>query len=228
MSNRTIDVKPPETVAGGTWGYVGGAADYTNLTSSDADTTTADSGNDAGQLLGTNPGTDMPRVYVVNTYKFGARHRGSGGTQAKYKLGVYGPGTGSALGAQKDSIATYANVLDTFATDGDGNAWTQYALDNNIGILRKDSTVADSNWKVTYAWYDVTYGEADCQWAMNVAQWIPFLMGVASHGLLLREIADALWNHQPKKRIMDYPSCKDDLIRIKEAFLRRPIYGFLA
>jgi hypothetical protein len=223
MALVDVTVVAPETVRDGDWTYTGGAADFSNIQSADEATTTADSGNSLGLLIGSSPNGAMPDAYVINLYRACCRHRGTGGTQAEFKIGIYSAiGAGSAYGAQQTSAAAFADYYETFATDGDAVAWDQYRMENNRLILRKDTTVADSNWQVTFAWYEITYGPNPAGWSYLVSQWIPPLLAVASHGLLHREVVSIL------KNLRSRPTESSEVRRLLEVFIRRPAYGFLA
>lgn len=123
------------------------------------------------------------------------------------------------FGARRSTASNTSYVRQTdsaIASSPSGSAWTPAVIDaTQIGIWREDSKTG-SNCFHRFVQMTVDYEVKSGGFVLFVSQFIPPLLAVASHGLLVREAAAIL------SRRLVQPSTLEELRRILEAFRRRP------
>jgi hypothetical protein len=100
-----------------------------------------------------------------------------------------------------------------------GSGWTAAVINAMQLHLRSGNTGGLTTY-ITAANALLSYYPATGGFAYLIAQWLPPILAVASHGLLKREIMRIL------SRQKHLPIHDEDFARIQEALQRRPAYGF--
>lgn len=127
-------------------------------------------------------------------------------------------GVNTLAGVNKNS-GGWATHTHTWPTAADGGGWTPAKFAVTQAGLR--GTVDPGGWLYCSTVYmDVTYVPVAGGFSFLLAQWLPPLFAIASHGLSKFDIGTVLSSLRTR------PSSDEEFARIIEAFQRRPAYGF--
>jgi hypothetical protein len=162
----------------------------------------------------------------TNTNAPVVRHRIKKGSDATYK----------DKSTYSVTWTSYQNSDETWTSDWDSNPWTVTTVDLIRLTPDKTTTVANSNWRLTYAPVIVDWTPAAGMSWWLMGQWMPWLAPLFGWYVSMAEIAKAcnmvfmpdaerkITTHPTFKRFV--PTMESDFRLIYERLKRQPVYGY--
>jgi hypothetical protein len=209
--------------------WQGGATNYTNLNSDDADTSYSNWNDNAGYVeCGLDDLDGQAATISGSATVYHKDRKITNNASIAVKLKYNGTATTVDGGGETIDHLAYTGHSDSMALDPEGNAWSVVAVNGTSFYYDKTAIGGNTNGKMTYAYVEFVWLYSDQGTSWFLAEWLAPFLPLVGAAVSAKEIMQMSLRNRPgfndNVKRPQWLSTRIDFDRARAFFERRPTW----